>query len=153
MDRQAEIAMNGESAGINRGTFIRQSAGAFATTAFLNIPLAALFRDEPVAHPEPREGITSKDVLPLEKLGNNPRPKVLESYEAARNYPAMMDGILCGCSCGGKRGTHRSLLLCFETPQATGCGECQEEGIFVGKLAKEGNTLAEIRIAFDKEFG
>jgi hypothetical protein len=138
---------------INRGTFIKHSAGAFATAAFMKTPIAALFRDVRSEHPEPREGITNKDVLPVEKLGTNPRPKVLEAYEAARNYPAMLDGILCSCSCGGKRGTHRSLLLCFETPQATGCGACQEEGIFVGKLAKEGKTLEEIRIAFDKEFG
>ena len=138
---------------IDRATFIRQSAGAFATAAFARAPLAALFRDLPNDHPEPREGITAKDVLPVDKLGINPRQKVLDAYEAARSYPAMFDGIRCNCSCGSKRGTHRSLLLCFETPQATGCGECQEEGVFVGKLSKEGKTLDEIRTAFDKEFG
>jgi len=108
--------------------------------------------DEP-AHPEPRDGITNKDVLPVEKLGSSPRKKVLEAYEAARNQPALLDGILCTCSCGGRRGTHRSLLVCFETAQATGCGECQEEGIFVGRLARDGKNLDEIRVAFDKEFG
>src|SRR5260370_17984379 len=30
------------------------------------------------------------------------------------------------CSCGGKNGMHRSLLVCFEGPQATGCGRSEE---------------------------
>lgn len=142
---------------ISRSEFLTTSAGALVFLAIGERPVAHLARrthhDAPLDHPEPREGITAENVLPVEKLGNKPSDRVLESYEAARKYPAVMDGILCSCSCGGKRGSHRSLLVCFETPQATGCGECQLEGVFVGKLAKEGKTLAEIRVAFDKEFG
>jgi hypothetical protein len=142
---------------ITRSEFLTKSAGALAVLALGERPFAHLthraHREIRLDHPEPREGITAENVLPVEKLGSKPSERVLESYDAARKYPAVMDGILCSCSCGGKRGTHRSLLVCFETPQATGCGECQLEGVFVGKLAKEGKTLAEIRTAFDKEFG
>jgi hypothetical protein len=142
---------------ITRSEFLTKSAGAMVFLAIGDKPFAHLahhaHRDSPLEHPEPREGITAENVLPVEKLGNKPSERVLESYEAARKYPAILDGILCSCSCGGKRGSHRSLLVCFETPQATGCGECQLEGVFVGKMAKEEKSLAEIRIAFDKEFG
>ena len=81
------------------------------------------------------------------------KARVLEAYEAARTYPAIFDGIACACSCGAKRGTHRSLLVCFETTQATGCGACQEEGELVAKLAKEDKPLADIRQAVDKKYG
>lgn len=145
---------------ITRSEFLTKSAGAMVFLAIGDRPFAHLAHrahrahgDTRLDHPDPREGITAENVLPVEKLGTKPSERVLESYEAARKYPAVLDGILCSCSCGGKRGTHRSLLVCFETPQATGCGECQLEGVFIGKLAKEGKTLAEIRIAFDKEFG
>src|SRR5689334_11724324 len=111
---------------INRGLFIRQSAGAFVTASFVRSPFAAIFRDSLSDHPEPREGISAKDVLPLEKLGTNPRPKVVECYDFARTYPVIFDSIHCRCSCGGPKGAHRSLLVCFETAQGTGCGGCQE---------------------------
>jgi hypothetical protein len=47
---------------------------------------------------------------------------------------------------------HRSLLSCYETEQPTGCWSCREAGEYVGKLAKEGKSLAEIRAAVDKKF-
>jgi hypothetical protein len=142
---------------IPRSEFLTKSAGALVFIALGDRPFAHLahvaHRDEPLPHPEPREGITAENVLPVDKLGSKAKDRVLESYQFARDYPVVFDGILCSCSCGGKQGTHRSLLVCFETPQATACGECQIEGIFVGKLAKEEKSLADIRIAFDKEFG
>jgi hypothetical protein len=142
---------------LSRSDFLVR-AGGFVAGAFLfNGSFTGLApthaHGTPLEHPEPREGITAENVLPVDKLGTKPSERVLQSYEFARNHPAMFDGILCSCSCGGKRGTHRSLLSCFESPQATGCGECQLEGVFVGKLAAEKKSLDEIRVAFDKEFG
>lgn len=104
-------------------------------------------------HPDPRPGITAEKVLSPEAVGAKRSKKVLDAYEGARSYPAIFDGIACGCSCGGKNGTHRSLLVCFETMQPTGCLECQNEAVVVGRLAREEKSLAEIRVAVDKQFG
>lgn len=138
---------------IDRSTFLRQAGGFLA--AALVAPAGAL--RFPTAsgldHPEPREGITGEHVLSTDALGKAAtRSKVVESYDAARHYPAVFDGVACACSCGGKKGEHRSLLVCFETMQPTGCGACQEEAELVGKLAGESKTLAEVRLAVDKKF-
>jgi hypothetical protein len=50
-------------------------------------------------------------------------------------------------------GEHRSLLACCETKQPTGCVGCQQQAHLAGRLADDGKSLAEIRIAFDKEYG
>jgi len=93
-------------------------------------------------------------VLTTEALGPLPYDKVVAAYDAARRYPELFDGIACGCGCTvGKHATHRSLLVCYETMQPTGCVACQDEAQLVAKLAKQGNTLAKIRAAVDKEFG
>jgi hypothetical protein len=107
-------------------------------------------------HPEPREGVTGERVLAVSALGKVRDQKVVDAYEAARAYPAIFDGIACGCSCNGmnaKSGMHRSLLVCYETMQPTGCGACQLEAATVSRLAKEGASLADIRKEVDKTFG
>jgi hypothetical protein len=139
---------------MNRAKFLSQAGGVFAVALLDQSSLARLLSVGDLEHPEPREGITSERVLTAEAIGEKLYSKkhVSVSYEAARAHPAMFDGIACACSCGGKTGSHRSLLVCFETMQATGCGACQEEGELVGKLADEGKTLAEIRAAVDKQY-
>ena len=64
----------------------------------------------------------------------------------------IFDGIFCPCDCKDSLG-HRSLLSCFESKQPTGCMGCQEASEFVGKLAKEGKSLRDIRDAVDKKWG
>jgi hypothetical protein len=106
-------------------------------------------------HPEPREGITGDHVLAATALGKVRDQKVVDAYEAARAFPAIFDGIACGCSCSGmnaKSGQHRSLLVCYETLQPTGCGSCQLEAATVSRLAKDGASLADIRKEVDKTF-
>lgn len=104
-------------------------------------------------HPEPREGITAEKVLKPEELGEQTRKSVLEAYDIARQYPQIFDGLACACGCLGTTGPlHRSLLVCYETRQPTGCHGCREQATFVARLAKNGKTLAEIRTAVDKEF-
>jgi len=100
-------------------------------------------------HPEPRPGITSEHVLPDDKLPD--KPAVRRAYQAARDYPAIFDGIYCPCGCRDVL-HHRSLLSCYETEQPTGCWSCREAGEYVGTLAKDGKSLAEIRAAVDKKF-
>jgi hypothetical protein len=104
-------------------------------------------------HPEPRPGITSERVLSGEAIGAPRREKeVFAAYDAARTYPEIFDGLSCACGCSGKHGDHRSLLVCYETKQPTGCVSCQMEAQLVGDLAKEQKTLADIRAAVDKKF-
>lgn len=106
---------------------------------------------KPLPHPDPRPGITGEHVLPEDKLGKRSKA-VYADYEYARTYPEVFDGIYCTCDCKKSMG-HRSLLSCYESDQPTGCMGCQELGEFVGKLAKEGKSLDEIRAAVDKEYG
>ena len=105
----------------------------------------------PLPHPEPRPNITADQVLPAERLGK--KAKVLDAYNGARTYPGVFDGIACGCGCGPANGPHRSLLVCYETAQPTGCVACQDEALLVARLAKEGSALADIRKAVDEKYG
>jgi hypothetical protein len=105
---------------------------------------------EPLEHPDPRPGITAANVLKEDDLPK--KRSVREAYEAARTYPELFDGVCCPCDCKDSM-NHRSLLSCFESRQATGCMGCQEPGELVGRLAKEGKTLAEIRQSIDKKYG
>jgi hypothetical protein len=136
---------------ISRAGFLKR-VGGLSVLAFLDTSAVA-FAVPVLKHPDPREGITAEKVLKLEDLGEKPRKKVVDAYDAARQYPAVFDGLACACGClGGESYQHRSLLVCFETRQPTGCMGCQEESAFVAKLAKDGKTLPEIRVAVDKEF-
>jgi len=100
-------------------------------------------------HPNPRPGITADLVLPESELGE--RRRVREAYAAARAHPELFDGVYCACECDKSMG-HRSLLSCFESRQAIGCMACREEGELVGRLARDGKTLEDIRLAVDKEY-
>jgi hypothetical protein len=100
-------------------------------------------------HPDPRPGITADNVLPESEIGE--RRRVREAYAGARTHPEIFDGVYCACECDKSMG-HRSLLSCFESRQAVGCMACREEGELVTRLARDGKTLAEIRVAVDEEF-
>jgi hypothetical protein len=100
-------------------------------------------------HPDPRPGVTGEHVLPEEEVGS--RRRVREAYAAARTHPETFDGVYCACECDQSM-NHRSLLSCFESRQAIGCVACREEGELVGRLARDGRTLDEIRRAVDEEF-
>ena len=143
--------MPSEPHAIDRTTFLKRASGLFAI-AFLNRgTVERIVRvSATLEHPEPREGITGEHVLAASALIGKRNADVIQYYEDARNYPAMFDGIGCACSCGGKNGMHRSLLACFETQQPTGCGSCQEEAKIVGKIARDGKSLADARAAIDK---
>jgi uncharacterized protein with PCYCGC motif len=100
-------------------------------------------------HPEPRPGITGENVLAESEIGG--RRRVREAYAAARAHPEVFDGVYCPCGCDTSM-HHRSLLSCFESRQAIGCMACREEAELVARLARDGKTLDEIRLAVDKEF-
>jgi hypothetical protein len=138
---------------IGRADFLKR-VGGLSVVVLLDRSWRGLPAADPLPHPEPRSGITADRVLKADDLGDKPRRAVLEAYDAARQHPQIFDGLACGCGCHGEASyQHRSLLVCYETRQPTGCPSCREEATFVGRLVKDGKTLAEIRTAVDKKFG
>jgi hypothetical protein len=138
---------------ISRAGFLKR-VGGMAVIAMLDRSALTFAAVDPLIHPEPRAGVTAEKVLPVADLGEKARKSVLDAYAAAREHPSIFDGLACACGCHGEASyQHRSLLVCYETKQPTGCVACQTEASFVGKLAKEGRALAEIRSAVDKKFG
>ncbi len=114
------------------------------------VPRRAWSAGKPFPHPEPRSGITSANVLPLEQLPD--RKRVRAAFEAARSNPEIFDGVYCVCECAEGM-NHRSLLACFESKQPFGCWGCQEQAEFLSDRIKDGKTLVEIREAVDKKWG
>jgi uncharacterized protein with PCYCGC motif len=114
------------------------------------LPRTLLRGSDPFPHPEPRPGVTAERVIPAEKLPN--KSSVRAAYEAARQSPAIFDGLYCVCDCKESMG-HRSLLECFESMQASGCMACEEQADLVAKMVKGGKTLDEIRAAIDRKWG
>ena len=138
---------------LSRADFLKR-IGGLSAVILLDRSVFSPAATNPLPHPEPRPGITAEKVLKVEDLGEKPRKAVLAAFEAARQHPQIFDGLACGCGCHGKATyEHRSLLVCYETKQPTGCLACQLEAKFVADLAKEGKTLAEVRVAVDKKFG
>jgi len=140
---------------MSRGAFLRRMSGLLAVAV---IPSDAVLRRFAVRssleHPDPRPGITAEHVLSVEALSSIKSERVKDAYEWARTYPAIFDGIACGCGCTDRNNkTHRSLLVCYETTQPTGCQACRDEAQLVARLAAKDTPLADIRTAVDKKFG
>ena len=121
-----------------------------AMRAAVVAPAAPCTRRRAPVHPEPRAGITAERVLAEDKVT---KESARASYAAAREFPEILDGIYCHCDCDERHESLRSLLGCFESDMAARCGICRGEGELAGKLAREGKSLAEIRVAVDKRYG
>ncbi|HSM37167.1 MAG TPA: hypothetical protein VK837_12265 [Longimicrobiales bacterium] len=102
----------------------------------------------PAIHPDPRPGVDASKMVPEEEV-----PAVLkEAFDGIRAAPAMADGIRCHCGCADIP-DYYSLLTCYEVPaMALVCDVCQRQGLLVGRMARDGATLEEIRAAVDDEF-
>ena len=117
---------------------------------FAIAPMPRVRIRDPFPHPDPRPGITGERVLAPDQLPD--KKSVRQSFDAARTYPEIFDGVYCPCACHDSL-HHRSLLSCFESKQPVGCMGCREAADFIEPLAKDGKRLAEIRVAVDKKFG
>ena len=73
------------------------------------------------------------------------------AYSVAVKYPYILDQIYCHCRCGESLG-HKSLLTCYVTKHAAGCGICMAEAILVGDLIKNGKSIDEIADEIDDRF-
>ena len=102
-------------------------------------------------HPEPRPDVTSEHVL---HSGSVPRSyaNAVESYQIARQSPAVLDGMRCFCACKATLG-HRSLLSCFEDDHGALCEVCQDEALIAADVGRRGGTLVDARRAVDARFG
>lgn len=70
---------------------------------------------------------------------------VKKAYEAAAKYPATLDLIHCFCECKeSPREHHKTLLTCFTSQHAAGCGLCQHEAIMAAKLKDDGASDEEV---------
>ena len=121
-------------------------ASTVAAAALLPRPLHALAPDG--RHPDPRPGITADAVLAVDAVPEESR----KAYGAAREIPAIFDGLRCHCECAARDGL-RSLLSCFETKMPITCGTCRREAELAHAEFLRGRTLAQIRKTVDKRFG
>jgi Protein of unknown function with PCYCGC motif len=66
-------------------------------------------------------------------------PEVRPSYEVARKYPQTLDRIHCFCECQeSMTHRHKTLLTCFTSTHAAGCGICIREALLAGELKDKG---------------
>src|SRR5207244_13381096 len=116
---------------MSRRAFVERSTGALAL--LFMAPRTILVNRAERTHPDPRPGITSERVLTGDALsGLRNQKDVLAAYDAARSNPEIFDGLACACGCDGMaEGDHRSLLVCYETRQPTGCPSCRMEAELV----------------------
>jgi Protein of unknown function with PCYCGC motif len=66
-------------------------------------------------------------------------PEVRPAYEIARKYPATLDLLHCFCECQESMiHRHKTLLTCFTSAHAAGCGICMREALLAGELKAKG---------------
>ena len=132
---------------VNRRSFITASAAAVATSMMTN---RVAFARPSLPHPDPRPGITGKNVLTKEQLAKT--PEAIPLFDGIRAIPEIADGIRCNCGCPNPPEL-RSLLSCFEGKgMARDCVICRGQAQLAIRLHKEGKTLAQIRTAIDAKF-
>lgn len=86
-------------------------------------------------------------VLDPALFAHGTEPDVRLSYEAARKYPATLDRLHCFCECKeSQREHHKTLLTCFVSAHAAGCGICQREAILAAKLKDQGMSDEQVEL-------
>ena len=89
-------------------------------------------------------------VLDPALFANGMEPDVRLSYEAAQKYPDALDRIHCFCECKeSQREHHKTLLTCFTSRHAAGCGICQREAILAAKLKDQGASDEQVELTVE----
>lgn len=91
-------------------------------------------------------GETRSTLSPVSFVGN-----VARAYNVARENRELLDSIHCYCNCKETIG-HKSLLSCFTDKHAVDCKICQDQAFYAESRFKEGNDIAQVRLAVDKKF-
>ena len=80
-------------------------------------------------------------------------PEVGPAYEIARKYPATLDRLHCFCECQeSMMHRHKTLLTCYTSKHAAGCGVCLKEAILAGQLKEKGLADDEIENTVESVF-
>jgi hypothetical protein len=75
------------------------------------------------------------------KLFADPRfdKEVVPAYEAALKYPETLDRLHCFCECQeSMTHRHKTLLTCFTSNHAAGCGICLREALMAAQMKEKG---------------
>ena len=80
------------------------------------------------------------------KFAKGYEPEVKKGYEIARKYPATLDKLHCFCECAeSPMFQHKTLLTCFVSTHAAGCGICLSEARLAADLKEKGLSDDEIK--------
>ena len=91
-----------------------------------------------------------RPILDPMRFAKGYEPEVKPSYEAAQKYPDLLDRIHCFCECKeSPREHHRTLLTCFTTEHAAGCGICQREALLAAQLKERGASDDDIELTVE----
>jgi hypothetical protein len=97
-----------------------------------------------------RACVEKGSVLDPGQFARGYEPDVARSYEAARKYPDLIDRLHCFCECKeSQREHHKTLLTCFTSLHAAGCGVCQQEAIQAARMKSQGASDDEIEITVE----
>jgi len=100
--------------------------------------------------PEPANSCTNckerRQTLDPAKFAKGYDAEVKKGYEIARKYPATLDRLHCFCECAeSPMFQHKTLLTCFVSPHAAGCGICLSEARLAADLKEKGLSDDEIK--------
>ena len=121
---------------------------ALGAAAFLLFPRGASAGHHP--DPRPDAQALAMTVRQVSEFAGN--PDAAEAYDIARQIPQALDGLYCHCHCKESM-RHRSLLTCFQSEHASQCDICMGEARLAFQMLQQGKSLAEIRVAVDKQYG
>jgi Protein of unknown function with PCYCGC motif len=79
--------------------------------------------------------------------------EVAPAYEVARKYPQTLDRLHCFCECQESMvHRHQTLLTCFTTDHAAGCGICIREALLAKELKEKGMPDDQIEVTVEGVF-
>jgi len=137
------------------------SLGLLSLCLALALPLAAFTggsKGRGSGNPPPKKEIPAGcracvekgAVLDPRQFARGYEPEVQRAYDAARRYPDLIDRLHCFCECKeSPREHHKTLLTCFTSLHAAGCGICQEEAIEAAKMKSQGSPDDQIEITVE----
>lgn len=134
---------------------VAASAGAAGQKAVAKKPVAKAVKKAPAASGGCSNCVEKAGVLDPKLFTDTSKyeAEVAPAYEAARKYPATMDRLHCFCECQeSMTHRHKTLLTCFTTDHAAGCGICIREALLAQELKEKGMPDDQIENAVESVF-
>ena len=128
---------------------MRSKAIGSCIVLILALPLLAS-TSKPKPTPEPTNSCTNckerRQTLDPAKFAKGYDAEVQKGYAIARKYPATLDRLHCFCECAeSPMFQHKTLLTCFVSTHAAGCGICLSEARLAADLKEKGLSDDEIK--------